>query len=95
MYEDFSAGDVGLEFDPNNLNGCFISVSQEGGILGEISGHLAGIGEVEPDCTSNGCLPIQVNTVYLMQRWQAPGMVVLFRVTAFDADGVSLEYIIK
>ena len=88
-------GDVGLEFSPDSLEGCFLSISLEGGILGDITGDLADIGKVEPDFLSNGCLPIQVNTVYLMQRWQAPGMVVFFWVTAFDADGVTLEYVIK
>ncbi len=96
LYDDaVSLGDILVEFSPESLEGCFISMGSTGSILGEIPGDLDKIVLTEEEALIGGCMPVVVNTVYSVSRIQPPEGVVLFRVIAFDADGVTLEYIIK
>lgn len=92
---DFNAGDVIIEYSPENLDGCTGSMFEPGGtMLGPIPDELTSIDVRQVGGFNTGCLPIELGGVYVLIRQTQPGDYVIFRVTAFDADGVTLEYIV-
>jgi hypothetical protein len=91
----FSYGDLILENNPDNLEGCFVSLYEPGGtMLGPYPDDLTSIDVGQLGGFTTGCLPMEIDGVYILIRGTKPGDYVVFRVTAFDAEGVTLEYIV-
>lgn len=91
----FDVGDLVLEYNPENLEGCFLPIAELGAtILGPIPDDLSSIDVQQVAGFTGGCIPIELNYVYVFMRGQPPGVYIIFRVTAFDENGVTLEYIV-
>jgi len=93
--ENFSNGDLIVEYNPDGLEGCFVSIVEPGGtMLGPYPDDFASIDVSQLGGFTTGCLPIELDGVYILIRQGPPGDYVIFRVTALDAEGITLDYIV-
>ncbi len=92
---DTSTADLVLEYDPDHLDGCFISLSKNSAVLGKVTGALTDIDIQRLSTQNDGCLSIARHNVYYMKRNEAPDEIVLFRVVDFEQESITLQYIVE